>query len=163
MLKTNSAPDNTADVYRASSGNRRVRGGGNRSRKRLCRARFSTALEAAATIKILRRVCFLNGLGKHRDCVEFMEANVGKVSRAHQLFGAALTQASLSADVMARADLVNSWRAIEVVADDLESTLDIVFSGDMQNVGDNPLAIRSSTGRLRAGLQWDSPITRLHC
>lgn len=60
-----------------------------------------------------------------------------------------------------RAALVNSWRAIEVVADDLESTLDIVFSGDMQNLGDNPLAIRSSTGRLRAGLQWDAPITRL--
>lgn len=60
-----------------------------------------------------------------------------------------------------RAALVNSWRAIEVVADDLEATLDVVFSGDMQNVGDNPLALRSSTGRLRAGLLWDAPITRL--
>lgn len=60
-----------------------------------------------------------------------------------------------------RAALVNSWRAIEVVADDLEATLDIVFSGDLQNVGDNPLALRSSTGRLRAGLLWDAPITRL--
>ncbi|MFO1063873.1 MAG: hypothetical protein U0892_08430 [Pirellulales bacterium] len=59
-----------------------------------------------------------------------------------------------------RAALVNSWRAVEVVGDDLESTLDIVFSGDMQNVGDNPLALRSATGRLRAGLQWDAPITR---
>ena len=60
-----------------------------------------------------------------------------------------------------RAALVNSWRAIEVVADDLESTLDVVFSGDVQNVGDNPLALRSSTGRLRVGLAWDAPITRL--
>jgi hypothetical protein len=60
-----------------------------------------------------------------------------------------------------RAALVNSWRAIEVVADDLESTLDVVFSGDIQNVGDNPLALRSATGRLRVGLQWDAPITRL--
>ncbi len=60
-----------------------------------------------------------------------------------------------------RAALVNSWRAIEVVADDLESTLDVVFSGDVQNFGDNPLALRSSTGRLRAGLAWDAPITRL--
>ncbi len=60
-----------------------------------------------------------------------------------------------------RAALVNSWRAIEVVADDLESTLDVVFSGDVQNVGDNPLALRSNTGRLRVGLQWDAPITRL--
>ena len=60
-----------------------------------------------------------------------------------------------------RAAVVNSWRAIEVVADDLESTLDLTFSGDIQNVGDNPLALRSSTGRLRVGLQWDAPITRL--
>ena len=60
-----------------------------------------------------------------------------------------------------RAALVNSWRAVEVVADDLESTLDIVFSGDVQNYGDNPLALRSATGRLRAGLAWDAPITRL--
>lgn len=60
-----------------------------------------------------------------------------------------------------RAALVNSWRAVEVVADDLESTLDLVFSGDIQNVGDNPLALRSSTGRLRVGLAWDAPITRL--
>lgn len=60
-----------------------------------------------------------------------------------------------------RAALVNSWRAIEVVADDLESILDFTFSGDVQNVGDNPLALRSATGRLRVGLAWDAPITRL--
>lgn len=61
----------------------------------------------------------------------------------------------------ARASLVNSWRAIELVADDLESYLDVVFAGDVQNLGDNPLDIRSTTGRLRVGLQWDAPITRL--
>lgn len=61
----------------------------------------------------------------------------------------------------ARAALVDSWRAIEVAADDLESTLDVVFSGDVQNAGNNPLSLRSSTGRLRLGLQWDAPITRL--
>lgn len=60
-----------------------------------------------------------------------------------------------------RASLVNSWRAIELVADDLESYLDVVFSGDVQNRGDNPLDFSSSTGRLRVGLQWDAPITRL--
>lgn len=60
-----------------------------------------------------------------------------------------------------RAALVNSWRAIEVVADDLESVLDFTVSGDVQNVGDNPLALRGSTGRLRVGLAWDAPITRL--
>ena len=60
-----------------------------------------------------------------------------------------------------RAGLVDSWRAIEVVADSLESTLDVVFSGDMQNATDNPLSLRGKTGRLRAGLQWDSPLNRL--
>jgi len=61
----------------------------------------------------------------------------------------------------ARAVLVDAWRNIEVVADDLESTLDLTFSGDVQNFGDNPLDLRSRTGRLRVGLQWDAPITRL--
>ncbi|WP_345326883.1 hypothetical protein [Novipirellula rosea] len=61
----------------------------------------------------------------------------------------------------ARADLVDQWRLIEVVANDLESSLDVVFNGDVQNVGNNPLDLRSSTGRLRVGLQWDAPITRL--
>ena len=60
-----------------------------------------------------------------------------------------------------RATLVDSWRAIEVVADDLESSLDVVFSGDIQNINDNPLSLRGSTGRLRAGLQFDAPFTRL--
>jgi hypothetical protein len=61
----------------------------------------------------------------------------------------------------ARAALVDSWRSIEVVADDLESSLDVVFSGDVQNVGNNPFKLRSHTGRLRVGLQWDAPITRI--
>lgn len=60
-----------------------------------------------------------------------------------------------------RAALVNTWRSIEVVADDLESFLDLTFSGDVQNFNDNPLSLRGSTGRLRVGLQWDAPITRL--
>ena len=60
-----------------------------------------------------------------------------------------------------RASLVDSWRAIEVVADSLESSLDVVFSGDIQNATSNPLSLRGKTGRLRAGLQWDSPLTRM--
>ncbi len=60
-----------------------------------------------------------------------------------------------------RAALVDRWRAIEVVADQLEGFLDITFSGDIQNTNDNPLSLSKNTGRLRAGLQWDSPITRL--
>jgi hypothetical protein len=60
-----------------------------------------------------------------------------------------------------RAALVDSWRAIEVVADSLESSLDLVFSGDIQNANDNPFSLKAKTGRLRAGFQWDSPLTRL--
>ncbi len=60
-----------------------------------------------------------------------------------------------------RASLVDQWRSIEVVADQLESFLDVTFSGDIQNSNDNPFSFRNNTGRLRAGLQWDSPLTRL--
>jgi len=61
----------------------------------------------------------------------------------------------------ARASLVDAWRLIEFNADDLESQLDVVFSGDIQNLSDNPLNFRDTTGRLRARLQFDAPITRL--
>ncbi len=60
-----------------------------------------------------------------------------------------------------RASLVDGWRLIEFNADNLESTLNVVFEGDIANVGDNPLDLRSSTGRLRAGFQFDAPLTRL--
>ncbi len=52
----------------------------------------------------------------------------------------------------ARAALVDSWREIEVVADDLESTLDVDIRGN--------LGMRDR-GDLVVGLLWDAPITRL--
>ena len=61
----------------------------------------------------------------------------------------------------ARAQLVNAWRLIEFNADDLESDLDLVFSGDIRNVGNNPLNLRGNAGTLRVGVQWDGPFTRL--
>ena len=61
----------------------------------------------------------------------------------------------------ARAALVDAWRLIEFNADDLESRLDVVTSGDIRNVGDNPLKFRAPTGRLRVGLEFDAPLTRL--
>lgn len=60
-----------------------------------------------------------------------------------------------------RAGLVDSWRLIEFNADNLESNLDIVFDGDLQNVGDNPLSFQAINGQARAGLRFDAPITRL--
>lgn len=61
----------------------------------------------------------------------------------------------------ARAALVDAWRLVEFNADSLESNLDIVFSGDIGNVGDHPFNLQSSAGSLRATLRWDAPITRL--
>lgn len=61
----------------------------------------------------------------------------------------------------ARAALVDSWRLISFNADDLQSNLDFVFSGDLGNVGDNPLRLRGTNGRLRVGLEFDAPLTRL--
>lgn len=61
----------------------------------------------------------------------------------------------------ARAALVNVWRQIEVTANDLESDLDVVFSGDITTKDNNPFRFRGTTGRLRVGLEFDAPLTRL--
>lgn len=61
----------------------------------------------------------------------------------------------------ARASLVDAWRLIEFQADQLESSFDLVFEGDVGTVGDNPLDFRTANGRARAGFRFDSPITRL--
>ena len=61
----------------------------------------------------------------------------------------------------ARAGLVDAWRLIEFNADNLEGSLNILFSGDVQNLGQNPFNLNSTTGALRTGVQFDAPITRL--
>ncbi|PQO33727.1 TolC family protein [Blastopirellula marina] len=74
-----------------------------------------------------------------------------KVARVHRL------------DWMnAQAAYVDAWRNIQIVANDLLSDLDVVFSGEIGNLGgDNPVKFNSDNGRLRAGLEWDAPLTRL--
>ena len=61
----------------------------------------------------------------------------------------------------ARASLVDSWRSIAFVANDLEAFLNIVAEGDLGTEGDNPLDFRSTRGTLRVGLEFDAPFTRL--
>jgi hypothetical protein len=61
----------------------------------------------------------------------------------------------------ARAALVDSWRLIYFNANDLKSDLNVVFSGDIGNVGDNPFKLRSTRGRLRVGLEFDGALTRM--
>lgn len=61
-----------------------------------------------------------------------------------------------------RATLVDTWRLIEFNANALESGLDIVMSGDVGTIGNNPVDFRQTTGTLRAGLRFDAPFTRLN-
>jgi outer membrane protein TolC len=61
----------------------------------------------------------------------------------------------------ARAAVVDAWRQIEVVANSLQSNLNLTFSGDVNTVNNNPLEFRGSTGRLRVGLEFDAPLTRV--
>jgi hypothetical protein len=61
----------------------------------------------------------------------------------------------------ARANLVDVWRQIEFRANELESDLDLVVSGQLGTAGDNPVDFQSKNSRLRFGLEFDSPITRL--
>jgi hypothetical protein len=61
----------------------------------------------------------------------------------------------------ARGALVDSWRLIEFTANDLKSGLDLTFSGDIANRGNNPVRFDGTTGRLRVGVEFDAPLTRL--
>ena len=61
----------------------------------------------------------------------------------------------------ARASLMDTWRAIAFVTNDLEGVLDLVAEGDLDTVGDNPLKFRSTTSSFRFGVQFDAPLTRL--
>jgi hypothetical protein len=61
----------------------------------------------------------------------------------------------------ARASVVDSWRLIQFNANDLGSGLNLVFNGDIGNVGDRPFDLRASNGALRVGLQFDAPLTRV--
>lgn len=60
-----------------------------------------------------------------------------------------------------RAALVDRWRQIEIEANRLKSDLDLTFSGDLGTVGDNPVKFRGANGRLRVGVAFDAPLTRL--
>ncbi len=61
----------------------------------------------------------------------------------------------------ARAALVDTWRAIAFVANDLEAFLNLVAEGDLGTVGDNPMDFRTTRGNLRIGMEFDAPFTRL--
>ncbi len=64
----------------------------------------------------------------------------------------------------ARAALVDSWRRIEVRADELEALLDLELTGSMGPDFDtsNPFKLNYETGTLRGGIRFVSPLTRLN-
>ena len=61
----------------------------------------------------------------------------------------------------ARANLVDSWRQIEFEGNALESDLNLVISGDIGTRGDNPIEFNGKNSRLKLGVEFDTPITRL--
>lgn len=61
----------------------------------------------------------------------------------------------------ARAALVDDWRSIQVRADALKSVLNVTASGDLRTARNNPVSFRAPTGKLRLGLEFDAPLTRL--
>jgi len=61
----------------------------------------------------------------------------------------------------ARTALVDSWRQIEFFADQLESQVDLVLTGEIGNAGsDNPFRLSFEDGNLSGGFQFDAPIVR---
>lgn len=60
-----------------------------------------------------------------------------------------------------RAALVDTWRLIAFNARALMSNLNIVLDGSINTRGDNPVKFQSTTGTMRAGLEFDAPFTRL--
>jgi hypothetical protein len=60
-----------------------------------------------------------------------------------------------------RAALVDTWRLIAFNARSLMSSVNLLFDGSIGTRGDNPVKFRSTTGTLRAGLEFDAPFTRL--
>jgi len=60
-----------------------------------------------------------------------------------------------------RAALVDSWRRIQIAADQLQSVLNIRASGDLRTARNNPVSFRAPTGSARVGVEFDAPFTRL--
>lgn len=61
----------------------------------------------------------------------------------------------------ARAAVVDQFRLIQFNANALKAGLNLVVSGDLGTVGNNPVNFRGSNGSLSVGLQFDAPLTRL--
>ncbi|MCL2118082.1 MAG: hypothetical protein FWH27_06600 [Planctomycetaceae bacterium] len=61
----------------------------------------------------------------------------------------------------ARAELVNSWRDIEIAANELQSNLSFSVNGELGTRTNNPVAFDRRNGKINVGVEWDAPMTRL--
>jgi hypothetical protein len=61
----------------------------------------------------------------------------------------------------ARGGLIDQWRLIQFNANALKGGLNLVVSGDLGTVGNNPIRFRGTNGQLRVGLEFDAPLTRV--
>lgn len=75
--------------------------------------------------------------------------------------GVAIARANRLDWMNARANLVDVWRQIEVDANELESDLDLVISGQARTRGDNLAEFHPDASRLTFGLEFDTPVNRL--
>jgi len=73
----------------------------------------------------------------------------------------AMRQAAVKSSIGGRAALVDSWRAIQVAADALQSNLTITGSGAVGTGRNNPVDFRAATSSLSLGLEFDAPLARL--
>lgn len=61
----------------------------------------------------------------------------------------------------ARANLVDRWRRIEFVANELKSNLDVTIDGQLGTQPDNVLDFSADRSRIRFGVEFDTPLARL--
>lgn len=59
-----------------------------------------------------------------------------------------------------KAELVDSWRNIEVQANRLKGALSVKFSGDIGTMHNNPLRFDAKNSSMSVGLEWDTPLNR---
>ena len=59
-----------------------------------------------------------------------------------------------------RSNLVDQWRNIEIVADQLRSDLSVQVGGSISNEGSNPVNFSSNRSQFNAGFTFDAPLDR---
>lgn len=61
----------------------------------------------------------------------------------------------------ARSELVDTWRNIEIVANQLKGDMSVSVSGRVRNEGENPVNFSAKNAEMSASVKFDAPLTRL--